>query len=253
MLQHLIVGQSLSPVWLFSTPWTAPHQASLSFTISQSLFKLMSIEMMPFNHLIFCHPLLLLPFLSIREWFYISVCFKLIDMISLVMMCQLINTLHAAAAAKSLQSCPTMCDPIDSSPPGSPVPGILQARILEWVAISFSNAWRWKWKWSRSVVSDSERPHGLQPTGLLHPWDFPGKSTGVGCHHLLRIHYIVLDYIPHPVHFITLIHLFTTGTLYILISLTYSFPLFNHLPSVKHLFVLLSITLFCSVYSFVLF
>ena len=46
----------------------------------------------------------------------------------------------AAAAAKSLQSCPTLCDPIDSSPIGSPVPGILQARTLEWVAISFSNA-----------------------------------------------------------------------------------------------------------------
>ena len=44
------------------------------------------------------------------------------------------------AAAKSLQSCPTLCDPIDGSPPGSPVPGILQARTLEWVAISFSNA-----------------------------------------------------------------------------------------------------------------
>ena len=51
-----------------------------------------------------------------------------------------------AAAAKSLQSCPTMCDPIDGSPPGSPVPGILQARTLEWVAISFSNAWKWKLK-----------------------------------------------------------------------------------------------------------
>ena len=50
------------------------------------------------------------------------------------------------AAAKSLQSCPTLCDPIDSSPPGSPIPGILQARILEWVAISFSNAWKWKVK-----------------------------------------------------------------------------------------------------------
>ena len=47
---------------------------------------------------------------------------------------------HAAAAAKSLQSCPTLCDPIDGSPPGSPVPGILQARTLEWVAISFFNA-----------------------------------------------------------------------------------------------------------------
>ena len=52
----------------------------------------------------------------------------------------------AAAAAKSLQSCPTLCDPIDGSPLGSPVPGILQARTLEWVAISFSNAWKWKVK-----------------------------------------------------------------------------------------------------------
>ena len=51
-----------------------------------------------------------------------------------------------AAAAKSLQSCPTVCDPIDGSPPGSTIPGILQARILEWVAISFSNAWKWKGK-----------------------------------------------------------------------------------------------------------
>ena len=49
-------------------------------------------------------------------------------------------SIHAAAAAKSLQSCPTLCDPTDGSPPGSPVPGILQARTLEWVAISFSNA-----------------------------------------------------------------------------------------------------------------
>ena len=52
----------------------------------------------------------------------------------------------AAAAAKSLQSCPTLCDSIDGSPPGSPGPGILQARTLEWVAISFSNAWKWKVK-----------------------------------------------------------------------------------------------------------
>ena len=52
----------------------------------------------------------------------------------------------AAAASKSLQSCLTLCDPIDGSPPGSPVPGILQARTLEWVAISFSNAWKWKVK-----------------------------------------------------------------------------------------------------------
>ena len=52
----------------------------------------------------------------------------------------------AAAAAKSLQSCLTLCDPIDGSPPGSPVPGILQARTLGWVAISFFNAWKWKVK-----------------------------------------------------------------------------------------------------------
>ena len=137
------------------------------------------------------------------------------------------------ATAKSFQSCLTLGDPIDDSPPGSPVPEILQARTLEWVAISFSNAWKWKvkvkllsrvwpsatpwttayqappsmgfsrqeywsgvplpspmhesekWKWSCSVVSDPQRPHGLQPTRLLHPWDFPGKSTGVGCHCLL--------------------------------------------------------------------
>ena len=56
-----------------------------------------------------------------------------------------ISNIHTATA-KSLQSCPTLCDPIDGSPPGSPIPGILQARTLEWVAISFSNAWKWKVK-----------------------------------------------------------------------------------------------------------
>jgi len=54
--------------------------------------------------------------------------------------------IYAAAAAKPLQSCLTLCDPIDGSPPGSPILGILQARTLEWVAISFSNAWKWKVK-----------------------------------------------------------------------------------------------------------
>ena len=57
-----------------------------------------------------------------------------------------IPELLAAAAAKSLQSCPTLWDPIDSSPPDSSIPGILQARTLEWVAISFYNAWKWKVK-----------------------------------------------------------------------------------------------------------
>jgi len=61
--------------------------------------------------------------------------------------CYLSDYKHpAAAAAKSLQSCPTLCDPIEGSPPGSTVLGILQPRTLEWVAISFSNAWKWKMK-----------------------------------------------------------------------------------------------------------
>ena len=57
-----------------------------------------------------------------------------------------IKLIRYAAAAELLQSCPTLCNPIDGSPAGSPVPGILQARTLEWVAISFSNAWKWKMK-----------------------------------------------------------------------------------------------------------
>ena len=65
------------------------------------------------------------------------------------------NSEGSAAAAKSLQSCPTLCDPVDSSPPGSSVPGILQARTLEWVAISFSNAWKWKVKVKSLSRADS--------------------------------------------------------------------------------------------------
>ena len=63
-----------------------------------------------------------------------------------IVLSQIRVLLLAAAAAKSLQLCPTLCDARDGSPPGSPVPGILQARTLEWVAISFSNAWQWKVK-----------------------------------------------------------------------------------------------------------
>ena len=91
--------------------------------------------------------------------------------------------LHAAA---SLHSCPTLCDPIDSSPPGSPVPGILQARKLVWVTISFSNAWKWKVK---VKLLSYVRPLATPWTAAyqaLHPWDFPGKSTGVECHCLLH-------------------------------------------------------------------
>ena len=103
--------------------------------------------------------------------------------------------LHAAAA-ESLQSCLTLCDPIDGSPPGSPVPGILQARTLEWVAISFSNAWKWKVKGKLlNPVWLLATPHGgpfqvvlfsssLQPTLSPQPW--AGSSERI--------------YLIHPLH-----------------------------------------------------
>ena len=88
------------------------------------------------------------------------------------------------AAAKSLQSCLTLCDPIDGSPPGSSVPGILQARILECVAISFSHAcMHAKSLQLCPTLCDSM---DSSPTRLLCPRDSPGKSTGVGCHFLLQ-------------------------------------------------------------------
>ena len=80
----------------------------------------------------------------------------------------------------------TLCNPMDYSLPDTSVCGRLQARTLEWVAVPSPVHESEKWKWSRSVVWDSSRPHGLQPTRLLHPWDLPGKSTRVGCHRLLR-------------------------------------------------------------------
>ena len=90
-------------------------------------------------------------------------------------------------SAKSLQSCLTLCNPIDSSQPGSPVPGILQARTLEWVAISFSNAWKWKVKVkSLSRVRLFATPWTADYQAFPHPWDSPGKNTGVGCHFLLQ-------------------------------------------------------------------
>ena len=94
----------------------------------------------------------------------------------------------AATAAKSLQLCPTLCEPIDGSPPAHQAPPSLGfSRQEHWSGLPFPSPMHEseKWKWSRSVVSYPQRPHGLQPTRLLHPWDFPGKSTGVGCHCLL--------------------------------------------------------------------
>ena len=89
----------------------------------------------------------------------------------------------AAAAAKSLQSCPTVCNPIDGSAPGSSVPGILQARILERVAISFSNACMHP---KSLQLCPTVQPHRRQSTRLPHPWDSLSKNTGVGCHFLFQ-------------------------------------------------------------------
>ena len=112
----------------------------------------------------------------------------------------------AAAAAKSLQSCPTLCDPIDGSPPGSPSLGF--SRQEHWSGLPFPSPMHESEKWSLSVMSDSSWPHGLQPTRLLHPWDFPGKSTGVECHCLLWSKGIKRFYIDKAN--ITLLHWVTT-------------------------------------------
>jgi len=79
---------------------------------------------------------------------------------------------HTSAAAKSLQSCLTLCDPRVGSPPGSPIPGILQARTLEWVAISLSNAWKWKLK-----VKSLSRVTPLEWLLSKRQWDFPGSPV----------------------------------------------------------------------------
>ena len=87
---------------------------------------------------------------STYKWYHTVLCcifFFHFWLISLsIIPSRFIHVITATATAKSLQSCPTLWDPIDGSPPGSPVPGILQARTVEWVAISFSNAWKWKVK-----------------------------------------------------------------------------------------------------------
>ena len=129
--------QFSSVAQLFLTLCNPMDCSTLCITNSQSLLKLMSIEsVMPSNHVILCRPLLLLPSVlpNIRVFSSESVlCIRWPSIGASIL------ELPAAAAAKSLQ-CPTLCDPIDGSPLGSSVPGILQAGTLEWVAISFSNA-----------------------------------------------------------------------------------------------------------------
>ena len=84
----------------------------------------------------------------------------------------MLSAAAAAAAAKSLQSCPTVCDPMVGSPAGSPVPGILQARILEWVAISFSNAWKWKY----SLTQGGTLRQSTKLATLLSSFDFANNN-----------------------------------------------------------------------------
>ena len=121
--------------------------------------------------------------LRLEPWFF---SFKKLNHFQICEKWKLISYPAAAAAAKSLQLCLTLCNPIDGSPPGSSVLGF--SRQEHWSGLPFPSPMHEseKWKQSRSVVSDSSRPNGLQPTRLLHPWDFPGKSTGVGCHFLLQ-------------------------------------------------------------------
>ena len=144
--------KSLSHVQLLTTPWTAAHQAPPSMGFPRQEYWSG------------------VPFLDSCK----NSCKNIQQTFCSV----------AAAAAKSLQSCSTLCDPIDGSPPGSSVPGILQARILEWVAISFSNACMHA-NSLQSCPTLCDRMDSSPPR-LLCPQDSPGKNTGVGCHFLLH-------------------------------------------------------------------
>ena len=205
--------QLLSHVRVFATPWTAARLASLSITNSQSPPKPMSIEsVMPSNHLILCHPLLLLPpvfpsisvfsnesalrirwpkywsFIMSRfskwrhyqigkewlfHWFFTLICsHKLGENV------WSLNTLVLCLRLVA-QLCPALCNPMDCSPPGFSVHGILQARILEWLAFPFSSG--------SSKPGIELRSPALQANSLLS--ELPGKPkiAGVGSLSLLII------------------------------------------------------------------
>ena len=129
--------KSLSRVRLFATPWTVAYQAPPSIGFSRQEY---------WSGLPFPFPGDL-PNPGIEPW---SPTFQADALTAEPPGKQSekksFKDYHLCPAAKSLQSCPTLCDPTDGSPPSFPVPGILQARTLEWVAISFSNAWKWKVK-----------------------------------------------------------------------------------------------------------
>ena len=125
--------KSLSPVRLFATPWTAAYQAPPSMGFSRQEYWSFSFSIIPSKEIpgLICFRMDWLDLLAVQG--------------SLKSLLQY-HSSNTTTTTKLLQSCPTLCDPIDSSPPASPIPGILQARTLEWVVISFSNAWKWKVK-----------------------------------------------------------------------------------------------------------
>ena len=134
----------LSHVWLFATPWTVACQVPLSMDFSRPEYwngqPFPSPGDLPNTGIEPRSPASQSDFLPVEpsenSWTVFPREGRQAKWLTITMLCY----------AKSLLSCPTLCDPIDSSPPGFPVPGILQARILEWVASSFSNAWKWKEK-----------------------------------------------------------------------------------------------------------
>ena len=145
----------LSCVWLFATPWTTARQLLCPWNSPDK------------NTGVGCHSLFQKSsrprdqthnscISGIGRWIFFL-------------------PLAPPAAAKSLQSCPTACDPIDGSPPGSPVHGLLQARKLEWAAISFSNAWKWKVK-VKSLSCVRLFPTPWKP-GVFPHCSLPGSSV----------------------------------------------------------------------------
>ena len=181
-------------ICLFATPWTVVFQAPLSM----GFFRQQYWSGLPFPSLgdlpnPGITPTSLTSPAMASQFFTTSVTWEA----HITTMCVLVA-----------QSCLTVCNPIDGSPRGPSVHGILQARTLEQVAISFSKRNYRKKEGEVTVVFDSLRPHGLQLTRLLHPWNFPGKSTGVGCHLLLQYNnYINLFYVNKnclsPLYFLT--------------------------------------------------
>ena len=183
LLQGIFLTQGLNPHLL----WTAPALQLDSLPLSHQGSPYCSIG---FDHCLSCpchYSIILNSYTALKIPLKILGAPKSLQMVTAAMKFKDSHSLEEscdqpAAAAESHQSCPTLCDPIDNSPPGSSVPGILQARILESVAISFSNASMH----AKSLQScPTVQPYGQQPTRLLCPQDSLGKNTGVGCHFLI--------------------------------------------------------------------